>query len=170
VGARGFGILQAAPAMGSVLAAITMARLGNIRRQGPTVVAAVAVYGAATVAFGLSRVFWLSVAMLAIVGAADTVSTVLRMTIRQLVTPNHLRGRMTSVNMIFFMGGPQLGELEAGVLARFVGAPLSVITGGIGCLIAVAVAAIRAKSLLAYNRSGEPLATAANQNSTANGP
>ena len=57
--------------------------------------------------------------------------------------------------MIFFMGGPQLGELEAGVLARFVGAQLSVITGGIGCLIAVAIAAIKAKNLLAYNRSGE---------------
>src|SRR5215470_4460692 len=158
VGARGFGILQAAPAMGSVLAAITMARLGNIRRQGPTVVAAVAVYGAATVAFGLSRVFWLSVAMLAIVGAADTVSTVLRMTIRQLVTPNHLRGRMTSVNMIFFMGGPQLGELEAGVAARFIGAPLSVITGGIGCLVAAGIAAVKARNLLAYDRSGTQLA------------
>jgi MFS family permease len=170
VGARGFGILQAAPAMGSVLAAIAMARLGNVRRQGPTVVAAVAVYGAATVAFGLSRTFWLSVAMLAIVGAADTVSTVLRMTIRQLVTPNHLRGRMTSVNMIFFMGGPQLGELEAGVLARFVGAQLSVITGGIGCLVAVAIAAIKAKNLLAYNRSGEPLTTAENGNGPPAGP
>src|SRR5215831_9207922 len=129
VGARGFGLLQAAPAMGSVLAAIAMARLGNIRRQGATVVGAVAVYGAATAAFGLSRVFWLSVGMLAIVGAADTVSTVLRMTIRQLVTPNHLRGRMTSVNMIFFMGGPQLGELEGGGLAYLIGAPLAVVAG-----------------------------------------
>ena len=157
VGARGFGLLQAAPAMGSVLAAIAMARLGNIRRQGATVVGAVAVYGAATAAFGLSRVFWLSVGMLAIVGAADTVSTVLRMTIRQLVTPNHLRGRMTSVNMIFFMGGPQLGELEAGVLARFAGAQISVVSGGIACLVAVAIAAIKAKNLLAYDRSGVPL-------------
>jgi MFS family permease len=170
VGARGFGVLQAAPAMGSVLAAIVMARLGNIRRQGATVVAAVAVYGAATVAFGLSRIFWLSVAMLAIVGAADTVSTVLRMTIRQLVTPNHLRGRMTSVNMIFFMGGPQLGELEAGVLARFVGAQLSVITGGIGCLVAVGIAAIKAKNLLAYDRSREAAEAAGSMNETAAGP
>lgn len=170
VGARGFGLLQAAPAIGSVLAAVAMARLGNIRRQGLTVIAAVAVYGAATVAFGLSRVFWLSVAALAIVGAADTVSTVLRMTIRQLVTPNHLRGRMTSVNMIFFMGGPQLGELEAGVVARFVGAQLSVITGGIGCLIAVAVAAAKAKTLLAYDRSGEPAQAAGDINGPAAGP
>jgi MFS family permease len=166
VGARGYGLLQASPAMGSVLAAITMARLGNIRRQGVTVVTAIAVYGAATVAFGLSRVFWLSVAMLAIVGAADTVSTVLRMTIRQLVTPNHLRGRMTSVNMIFFMGGPQLGEMEAGVVARFIGAPLSVISGGIGCLVAVTIAAVKAKNLLAYNRRGAQV-TSSNMNEAA---
>jgi len=88
--------------------------------------------------------------MLALVGAADTVSTVIRQTIRQLVTPNSLRGRMTSINMIFFMGGPQLGELESGVVARFIGAPLAVVTGGLGCLVAVALTAMRAKSLLNY--------------------
>ena len=76
--------------------------------------------------------------------------TVLRQTIRQLVTPNHLRGRMTSVNMIFFMGGPQLGELEAGAVAALIGAPLSVLTGGVGCLIAVAAAALWARSLIHY--------------------
>ena len=81
-------------------------------------VGAVAVFGVATALFGISTVYWFSLLMLAVVGAADTVSTVLRQTIRQLVTPNHLRGRMTSINMMFFMGGPQLGELEAGSLAR----------------------------------------------------
>jgi len=80
------------------------------------------------------------IVMLAIVGAADTVSTILRQTIRQLATPNNLRGRMTSVNMIFFMGGPQLGELEAGALAALFGAPFSVVTGGVGCLLAAAIA------------------------------
>lgn len=88
--------------------------------------------------------------MLALTGAADTVSTVLRQTIRQLMTPDHLRGRMTSINMIFFMGGPQLGELEAGTVAALVGAPLSVVTGGLGCLIAVALAMVMAKNLLHY--------------------
>ena len=106
--------------------------------------------GAATIAFGLSHWFWLSLAMLAITGAADTISTVLRQTIRQLVTPNHLRGRMTSVNMIFFMGGPQLGEMEAGAVAALVGATLSVVTGGVGCLVAVAIAGLTARSLLSY--------------------
>jgi predicted MFS family arabinose efflux permease len=150
VGARGLGMLAAAPAAGSVITAFVMARLGALRRQGAIVIAAVAVYGAATIAFGLSRVFWFSLLMLALLGAADTVSTVLRQTIRQLVTPNHLRGRMTSVNMVFFMGGPQLGELEAGAVAALIGAPLSVATGGVGCLIAVALTILMAKSLLNY--------------------
>ncbi|MDT5060221.1 MAG: hypothetical protein QOH63_680 [Acidobacteriota bacterium] len=154
VGARGLGVLAAAPAAGSVIAALSMARLGMLSRQGATVIGSIAVYGAATIAFGLSKVFWFSLLMLALTGAADTVSTVLRQTIRQLVTPNHLRGRMTSVNMIFFMGGPQLGEMEAGVLARLAGAPLSVVLGGVGCLIAVVLAAQRATSLLGYR--GEP--------------
>ncbi|HJQ26490.1 MAG TPA: MFS transporter [Blastocatellia bacterium] len=150
VGARGLGLLAAAPATGSVITGLVMARLGTLRRQGKLVLISVAIYGAATIAFGLSRWFWLSLAMLAITGAADTVSTVLRQTIRQLVTPNHLRGRMTSVNMIFFMGGPQLGEMEAGALAALVGATLSVITGGVGCLVAVIIAGFTARSLLSY--------------------
>ncbi len=150
VGARGLGVLAAAPAAGAVITAFVMARMGTVRRQGAVVIGSVAVYGVATIAFGLSRLFWLSLLMLVLVGAADTVSTVLRQTIRQLVTPNHLRGRMTSVNMIFFMGGPQLGEMEAGAVATLIGAPLAVVTGGAGCLVAVFLAMLMAKSLLSY--------------------
>jgi MFS family permease len=151
VGARGLGVLAAAPAVGSVVTALAMTRLGVLRRQGAIVIGSVAVYGAATIAFGLSRVFWFSLLMLALTGAADTVSTVLRQTIRQLSTPNQLRGRMTSVNMIFFMGGPQLGELEAGAVATLTGSVMfAVVTGGVGCLIAVGLAALLAKSLLSY--------------------
>jgi len=151
VGARGLGVLAAAPAVGSVLTALVMARLGTLRRQGAIVIGAVAVYGAATIMFGLSRIFWLSLLSLAITGAADTVSTVLRQTIRQLSTPNNLRGRMTSVNMIFFMGGPQLGEMEAGAVATLTGsAAIAVVTGGIGCLVAVLLAALMARTLLRY--------------------
>ena len=80
--------------------------------------------------------FWLTFACLALTGAADTVSMVFRNLIRQLETPDHLRGRMTGVNMIFFMGGPQLGELEAGLVANWLGPVVSVVTGGVGCLIA----------------------------------
>jgi len=161
-GARALGILASAPAMGSVLTALVMARLGALRRQGAIVLGAVAVYGAATVAFGLSRVFWFSLLMLALMGAADTVSTVLRQTIRQLSTPNSLRGRMTSVNMIFFMGGPQLGELEAGVVATLTGsAAISVVTGGVACMVAVVLAALLAKSLLSYQGTPEREVTGA---------
>jgi len=95
-------------------------------------------------------VFWISFLMLAITGAADTVSTVLRQTIRQLATPNYLRGRMTSINMMFFMGGPQLGELEAGLVAAAIGAPLSVVVGGLGSLLCACVAAVKSKSLMNY--------------------
>src|SRR6266571_6339182 len=150
VGPRGLGLLHASPGIGSVIAGLMMVRLGITRRQGKVVLASVAVYGAATVAFGLSRWFWLSLLMLALTGAADTVSTVLRQTIRQLATPDRLRGRMTSVNMVFFMGGPQLGEVEAGSLAALIGARLSVLTGGLGCLIAVALTGLLAKRLLHY--------------------
>lgn len=151
VGARGLGFLAAAPGAGSIITGLLIARFGAGRKQGKTVLVSVALYGAATIVFGFSRWFWLSLLMLAITGAADTVSTVLRQTIRQLVTPNHLRGRMTSVNMIFFMGGPQLGELEAGVVAALIGAPLSVVSGGVGCLLAVAAAGLWAKHLMRYD-------------------
>lgn len=155
VGARGLGMLAAAPAIGSVLAALVMARRGLLRKQGATVIGAIAVYGMATIAFGLSRIFWLSLLMLAVTGAADTVSTVLRQTIRQLVTPNHLRGRMTSVNMIFFMGGPQLGEMEAGAVAKLTSATFSVVTGGIGCIVAVVLALRLATNLMNYRGESE---------------
>ncbi|HKP39069.1 MAG TPA: MFS transporter [Pyrinomonadaceae bacterium] len=151
VGARGLGFLAAAPASGAIIAGIVMARMGTLKRQGAIVIASVAVFGVATVVFGFSRFFWLSLLMLAITGAADTVSTILRQTIRQLSTPNKLRGRMTSINMIFFMGGPQLGEVEAGGLAALIGAPLSVVTGGIGCVVAAAIAFVKAKSLRSYD-------------------
>jgi MFS family permease len=150
VHARGFGVLAASASVGSVVAGFAMTRAAWTRKPGAIVLASVAVYGAATLAFGLSRFFGLSCAMLALVGAADTVSTVIRQTVRQLVTPDRLRGRMTSVNMIFFMGGPQLGEMEAGLLAAAVGAPLSVVVGGVGTLLAVAFAAFKAKELLLY--------------------
>jgi MFS family permease len=149
-GARGLGLLAAAPAVGSVITALVMARRGGFLHQGRIVVLSVGIYGLATMAFGLSRVFWFSLLMLAIAGAADTVSAVLRQTIRQLATPNHLRGRMTSINMIFFMGGPQLGEVEAGALASLIGAPLAVVVGGVGSLLAAAFAKIKGRALIEY--------------------
>jgi MFS family permease len=152
VGAHGFGFLGAAQAAGAVISGLVMARFGTVKNQGKVVIGSVAVFGAATIAFGVSRVFWFSLLMLALAGAADTVSTILRQTIRQLSTPNNLRGRMTSINMVFFMGGPQLGEVEAGTVAALIGAPLSVVTGGIGCLVAAAFTFVAAKKLRRYQQ------------------
>lgn len=165
-GVQGLGVLSAAPALGALLAGGVMSLLTRIRRPGELILYSVAAYGTATLVFGLSTVFWLSWLALALTGTADAVSTILRATIRQLVTPDQLRGRMTSINMIFFMGGPQLGELEAGVAAALIGAPLSVVTGGLGCLIAAAAVAWKVPMLRRYDeddlkRTGERLAAEA---------
>ncbi len=153
VGARGYGWLYAAPSVGAVIAGLVTAHaVDRIERRGAVLLWSVVAYGAATVVFGLSVSFWLTLFCLACVGAADTVSTVIRNIIRQLETPDELRGRMTGVNMMFFMGGPQLGELEAGLVAQFVGATFSVVSGGIGCLAATGLVAWRERRLREYRR------------------
>jgi MFS family permease len=150
VGPEGFGILAAAESLGSVVTGIIISVWGDIRAKGTMLLTGVAIYGLATMGFGLSVVFALSVLFLALVGAGDTLSTILRSTIRQLVTPDELRGRMTSINMIFFMGGPQLGELEAGVAAALLGAPVSVALGGLATIGLVLVTALRVPALRNY--------------------
>ena len=158
VGARGYGWLYAAPAVGALLTSAVMVRIVDwIERRGEVLVASVAVYGVATIAFGVSRHFWLSFACLAATGAADTVSMTFRNLIRQLETPDRLRGRMVGVNMVFFIGGPQLGELEAGLVASWLGAVVSVVSGGIGCLVATAWIAAATPALRAYRRT-DPVA------------
>jgi len=153
VGAEGYGWLYAAPSIGALLTSVGLVRyVDRIHQRGWTLLWSVFGYGLATVVFGLSRSFWLTFACLALTGATDTISMVLRNIIRQLSTPDHLRGRMTSVNMIFFMGGPQLGELEAGLVANWLGAPISVITGGLGCLLATAWVAWKTPLLRNYRR------------------
>ena len=161
VGALGYGFLSAAPATGALLAGAFLVHASDrIDHRGRTLLWSVVAYGAATILFGMSKSFLLTLACLAAIGAADMVSTVLRNIIRQLTTPDHLRGRMTSVNMIFFMGGPQLGELEAGLVASGFGAPLSVISGGIGCLVATAWIAAKTPALRRYRRD-DPVLEAA---------
>src|SRR5262245_49492711 len=133
VGAQGYGWLFAAPSVGALIASIVMVpATDRVEKRGTVLLWAVGIFGLSTVVFGLSNNLALSLLCLAAFGASDMVSTVYRNIIRQLATPDELRGRMTGVNMIFFMGGPQLGELEAGVLADWTTAPFSVVTGGIG--------------------------------------
>jgi MFS family permease len=153
VGAHGYGLLSAAPSIGALVTSAALVPLtARIDHRGRVMLWAVAAYGAATIAFGVSMSFWLTFACLALTGAADTVSMVIRNVIRQLNTPDAMRGRMTSVNMIFFMGGPQLGELEAGMVAQAWGAAVSVVTGGIGCLLATAWVARQTPELRTYRR------------------
>ncbi len=152
VGAVEYGWLSAAQSIGAVLAAVIISQMAEIRRQGPVFLASVVVFGAATMAFGAARSFILAMLALMLVGAADSVSTIIRNTIRQLNTPDFIRGRMTSVNQIFFMGGPQLGEVEAGLAAQFLGAPFAIISGGVGCILAVAWIARRWPQLARFDR------------------
>ena len=158
VGAVEYGWLSAAQSIGAVGAALTLSQVQNIRRQGPLFLGAVVIFGLATIAFGLSTGFWMAMISLIVVGAADSVSTVIRNTIRQLQTPDYIRGRMTSINQIFFMGGPQLGEVEAGLVAQLFGAPFAVVSGGIGTILAVAWISRRWPQLRNYNGDEPPKA------------
>ncbi len=151
VGAVAYGWLSAAQAIGAMVAALIISQMREIRRQGMVFILAVVVFGLATIAFGAARIFMLAMFALIIVGAADTVSTIIRNTIRQLATPDYIRGRMTSVNQIFFQGGPQLGEVEAGLAAQLLGAPFAVISGGVGCILAAIWIARRWPQIRRYN-------------------
>ncbi|MEP7219886.1 MAG: MFS transporter [Bacteroidota bacterium] len=155
VGARGLGILYAAESVGSLAAGFGMSLFGEIRRKGRLLLGSVAAYGAATAIYAFSHNFYLSLLLLGLVGIGDSISTVLRVTIRQRETPDYIRGRMTAVNMIFFMGGPQLGNLEAGLLAGWIGgatgAIVSVATGGVATIIFVGLTAWLYPQLRKYN-------------------
>jgi hypothetical protein len=160
VGAAGYGWLVAAPALGALLGSIYTSVVHLPRRQGRVLLWAIAAYGAFTVAYGLGTRYWIVFLALAGTGLSDLVSTVIRQTLRQLLTPDALRGRMTSVNMIFFMGGPQLGEMEAGLVASLfasvtLGARVSVVTGGLVTLLVTLLVASRSRIVRDY----EPPAT-----------
>jgi MFS family permease len=153
VGASGYGLLSAAPSVGAVLTSVALVPLlERIDRRGAAMLWAVLGFGVATVVFGISRNFPLTFICLALTGATDTVSMVIRNVIRQLNTPDAMRGRMTGVNMVFFMGGPQLGELEAGLVANAWGAPFSVVSGGVACMLATGAVAAQTPALRAYRR------------------
>ncbi len=165
VGVIGYGWLSAAQSIGSVAVAFILAQRTRIRRQGKLLLWGVASFGVATVVFGLSRSFLLTFVALVIMGAGDAISTVLRNTIRQLQTPDELRGRMISINQLFFAGGPRLGEVEAGLVAQAFGTPVSIVTGGIGCIISVIVVALKFPQIRKYN-GDEPHRALAQPNGT----
>jgi MFS family permease len=146
-----YGWLAAAQSIGAVTVGLVASQYNRIRRQGQLLVGAVVVFGLATILFGLSRSYPLVFAALILIGAADSVSTIIRNTIRQLITPDDLRGRMTSINQIFFMGGPQLGEIEAGAVAQYFGVPFAILSGGVGTILGVWLVASIWPALPKYN-------------------
>jgi MFS family permease len=138
-GPSGLGMLRAAPAVGALMISIALVRTPLIRRVGRTMFACVAAFGVATIVFGLSRSIPLSIAALIVLGAADMVSVVIRTSLIQLETPDHMRGRVSSVNSMFTSTSNQLGQFESGVVAALVGAVPAVVIGGVGTLAVAAL-------------------------------
>ncbi|OYU19367.1 MAG: MFS transporter [Rhodobacteraceae bacterium PARR1] len=134
VGPEGFGILRSGPAIGAVVMALALARWPLKRKAGVRMFLAVGAFGLATVVFGLSQNMWLSVLALAVLGAADMISVYVRQTLVQIVTPDHMRGRVSSVSGLFISGSNELGEFESGVVSRFIGPVAACVAGGIGTM------------------------------------
>lgn len=147
----GYGWLAAGQAIGAMMMGLTLSQRSNIKKQGNLLLAAVMVYGFSTMLLGFTRTFTLAMLALVLIGAGDALSTIIRNTVRQLQTPDYLRGRMVSLNQIFFQGGPQLGEIEAGVVAQAFSTPIAIISGGIACMLAVVVVAFRWPQLRRYD-------------------
>jgi MFS family permease len=135
VGAEGFGLLRAAPAMGATAVALLLAANPIRSKAGLFMFGGVAVFGLATVVFGLSKSLWLSVAALATLGGADMLSVYVRQTLVQLVTPDHMRGRVASVSSVFIGASNELGEFESGVVARILGPIGAAVFGGVGAML-----------------------------------
>jgi MFS family permease len=133
-GPRGLGMLRAAPAIGALTMSLAMARFPINRSAGKRLFVCVAIFGAATVVFGISRNLWLSLAALAVSGAADTISVIIRGSLLQLATPPEMRGRVSAVNSLFIGASNELGEFESGLTAQWWGAVRATLVGGLGAL------------------------------------
>lgn len=142
VGPWGLGLLRSAPSMGAAGMAVYLAYRPLKRKAGHKLFYCVAIFGLATIVFGLSKTFWLSLAALFILGAADMVSVVLRLTLEQLATPDPMRGRVSAVNLMFIGASNELGEWESGVTAKLFGPVNAVLFGGVGTLFVVALWAV----------------------------
>jgi len=138
-GPRGLGMLRAAPAVGALCTSLVMARFPLRRKAGVRLFVCVAIFGAATILFGLSRSLWVSLIALAVTGAADMISVIIRGSLLQLATPPEMRGRVSAVNSLFVGASNELGEFESGLTAQWWGAVRATVFGGIGALVAAGV-------------------------------
>lgn len=150
VGAAGFGWLRAAPAIGAFCMAAAMIYLPPMQRAGRNLLLTVAGFGVATIVFGFSTNIWLSFAMLFLTGAFDNVSMIIRQTLQQLLTPDHMRGRVAAVSSVFVGASNELGGFESGAVAQAFGPVFSVVSGGIGTLIVVGATALLSPRLRAF--------------------
>ncbi|MGD0099905.1 MAG: MFS transporter [Acidobacteriota bacterium] len=141
VGAKGLGILRAAPSVGAVIVAFAVAHLPPFKRAGKTLLLAVAGFGIATIVFGMSKIFWLSIAMLLVLGGLDNISVIVRHTLMLTRTPDEMRGRASAVNGLFISASNELGSFESGLAASLFGPVISVVGGGIGTIVVAVVAA-----------------------------
>jgi MFS family permease len=156
VGPQGLGLLYAAPAVGALVGALFTGWVRHIRHQGRAVLLAVAVWGMAIVGFGLSaEAFWLALGFLAIAGAADVISAIFRGTILQETVPDSLRGRLSSIHFMVVVGGPRLGDLEAGAVAQLTSPVFSVVSGGLACVAGVGLLMLLMPRFVRYH-AGDP--------------
>lgn len=139
VGAWGLGVLRSAPAVGAALMGGVLAFRPLRRKSGRIMFACVAIFGVATISFGLSHSFWISLVALFMVGASDMVSVIIRSTLVQIATPAEMRGRVSAVNLLFIGASNEFGEFESGVTAQWLGAVPAVVLGGVGTLLVVGV-------------------------------
>lgn len=149
IGATGFGWLRAAPAVGAFCMALLLLYLPPMKRAGWSLLLSVAGFGVATIIFGLAKSFWLAFFMLFLTGAFDNVSVVIRQTLTQVLTPDHMRGRVSAVSSVFIGASNELGGLESGLTAYWFGPVLSVVGGGIGTLLVVLVTGLVSPQLRA---------------------
>ena len=152
VGPEGLGLLRAAPAFGAMATSVVLVHLPPFRHTGRVLLLAVSLFGVCMIGFGLSTVFVLSVALLALSGAADMVSVFIRSTLIQTMTPVHMMGRVSAVNGIFVGSSNEIGAFESGVTAKLLGTVPSVVLGGVATLVVVAVTAIRLPKLRRLGR------------------
>ena len=155
-GATTLGLLYAAPGAGALAGAFFTGWVGRVRHQGRAVIVAVGCWGGAIAAFGVVRVLWLGLALLAVAGAADMVSAVFRGSILQTTVPEHLQGRLAGTYMAVVTGGPRLGDAEAGVAASIGGPQFAVWSGGVACILGLGLVAWRIPELWHQCRGPSP--------------
>jgi len=156
VGPIPYGWLSSAQAIGTLSIGLYLSQKTKLLRQGMLISISVAMFGLATVLFGVSTSFWLTMLALILIGGFDGLSSIIRNTARQMLTPDAMRGRMMSITQIFFKGGPQLGEVESGLVAQILGVPFAIISGGVGCVLAAGIVVKKFPQLWKYN-GDEPI-------------